>query len=233
MGDVARRRQMAGKTTLGINIQTGEPLEMRYAGQRLTAYARDITERANRKITEQQVPCGTCRECCWYSRVEVFPEKGDDPERLDTVRADDGTLVLRKREDGACIHLTEKGCGVYDHRPAACRAYDCRLSGAMGIVDTFDSGHKSPVWKFHLDTSEDRALAMALTLGAARVMAKNPNFTAHEAAVGAWQGVQENFPKAQEFVTRVDKLSPEAREELLCDLKELLSAAMKDRDGKS
>ena len=52
-----------------------------------------------------------------------------------TERDADGELVLRQRADGACIHLGERGCTVYEQRPAVCRSFDCRAFAAMGIVE--------------------------------------------------------------------------------------------------
>jgi Fe-S-cluster containining protein len=35
--------------------------------------------------------------------------------------------VIKHRGDGYCVHITpQRGCGVYAHRPAVCRSYDCR-----------------------------------------------------------------------------------------------------------
>jgi hypothetical protein len=36
--------------------------------------------------------------------------------------------LIRHDDDGHCSHLdrASRGCGVYDHRPAVCRQYDCR-----------------------------------------------------------------------------------------------------------
>ena len=35
---------------------------------------------------------------------------------------------IRRRDDGYCVHNdpNTRGCGVYSHRPAICRTYDCR-----------------------------------------------------------------------------------------------------------
>jgi hypothetical protein len=32
-------------------------------------------------------------------------------------RSPDGELVLQQRSDGACVHLGERGCTVYEQRP--------------------------------------------------------------------------------------------------------------------
>jgi hypothetical protein len=34
---------------------------------------------------------------------------------------------IRRGDDGRCVHQCgDGGCGVYQHRPATCRTYDCR-----------------------------------------------------------------------------------------------------------
>lgn len=47
----------------------------------------------------------------------VYPCSNPDPE----------VYILQRREDGACIHLTDDNrCGIYEHRPMECRYFDCR-----------------------------------------------------------------------------------------------------------
>jgi Fe-S-cluster containining protein len=59
-----------------------------------------------------------------------------------------GELVLQRRADGACVHLGEWGCTVYEQRPAVCRSFDCRAFAAMGIVEQCAPGHQTPSWEF-------------------------------------------------------------------------------------
>jgi hypothetical protein len=42
----------------------------------------------------------------------------------------------------------EQGCTVYEHRPSACRSFDCRAFSAMGLVEHCDPNHQTPGWKF-------------------------------------------------------------------------------------
>jgi Fe-S-cluster containining protein len=82
------------------------------------------------------VPCGACTACCHYAGIPV--DKKRDRRRLPyllTERDADGGLVLQRRADGACAHLGARGCTVYEHRPSACRSFDCRAFGAMGLVE--------------------------------------------------------------------------------------------------
>ena len=35
-------------------------------------------------------------------------------------------LQLKRRENGDCVYLSESSCTIYERRPSACRAFDCR-----------------------------------------------------------------------------------------------------------
>lgn len=74
--------------------------------------------------------CGKCTACC---------EWGDDPGlRVRLTEADLAAgyamavpygpheYIMAAKDNGDCYHLTEEGCGIYDHRPEYCRTYDCR-----------------------------------------------------------------------------------------------------------
>jgi Fe-S-cluster containining protein len=81
----------------------------------------------------REVPCGSCRACC-YLGVELLA--GDDvdfyvnKERVQIVDERGGAvttkLILRRREDGACAYLGPDGCTIYENRPISCREFDCR-----------------------------------------------------------------------------------------------------------
>jgi hypothetical protein len=95
------------------------------------------------------VPCGHCSTCCYYEGIVV--DRKRDRRRLPhllTERNADGDLVLQRRADGACIHLGERGCTVYDQRPGVCRSFDCRAFAAMGIAEHCAPGHLLPDWEF-------------------------------------------------------------------------------------
>lgn len=95
------------------------------------------------------VLCGACTACCYYPGIVVDGKR--DQRRLPhllTERSHDGELVLRQRSDGACVHLGEQGCTVYEHRPAVCRTFDCRIFAAMGLVERCGPDHQTPDWEF-------------------------------------------------------------------------------------
>ena len=95
------------------------------------------------------VPCGACTACCYYPGV-VVDEKRDRKRlaHLLTERSPEGELVLQRRPDGACVHLGERGCTVYEQRPAVCRTFDCRVFAAMGLVERCGPSHETPGWEF-------------------------------------------------------------------------------------
>ena len=95
------------------------------------------------------VACGGCSACCYYDGNPV--DKKCDRQRLAhllTERSLDGEVVLQRRSDGACVHLGERGCTVYEQRPAVCRTFDCRVFAAMGLVERCGPNHETPDWEF-------------------------------------------------------------------------------------
>ncbi|HEV2099158.1 MAG TPA: YkgJ family cysteine cluster protein [Stellaceae bacterium] len=98
------------------------------------------------------VSCGTCSACCHYEGIPVDRKRDRRwlPYLL-TEQNRDGDLVLRQRADGACAHLGEHGCTIYEQRPSTCRSFDCRVFAAMGIVENCAPGHRTPAWEFGRD----------------------------------------------------------------------------------
>ena len=67
-------------------------------------------------------PC--CRELLI---VEVDPEELNEYMQVEPGPPDPEVYILKRRGDMACIHLTEcNRCAIYEHRPSACRDFDCR-----------------------------------------------------------------------------------------------------------
>jgi Fe-S-cluster containining protein len=108
---------------------------------------------------EVKVPCQGCRACCYYPRLDVYPPLDD--LRFLEVEQDGQGYVLKKREDGACVHLGEHGCTVYEHRPHGCRTYDCRLLGLAGHRQQFAPGQVTPLWEFPVKTRRDAVVWLA------------------------------------------------------------------------
>jgi Fe-S-cluster containining protein len=76
-----------------------------------------------RKQQPADVPCGTCRACCKQDVIYLRP---DEAARF-PAHIEGGRLVLDRKPNGECIHLTERGCAVHDAPPDICRRFDCRV----------------------------------------------------------------------------------------------------------
>jgi Fe-S-cluster containining protein len=80
-------------------------------------------------VMETPINCGTCTACCETAQIVIRPEHGDDPSKYVLV-IEDGQMKIAPRQDGskACYYLGDngEGCTIYEDRPVACRAFDCR-----------------------------------------------------------------------------------------------------------
>lgn len=82
----------------------------------------------------RDVPCGSCNACCRDGSTTMLLS-GDDVSQLKTRRLPNGKgRALRKRKDGSCVHLVDGTCSVRTHRPAVCKAFDCRDMVFCGIL---------------------------------------------------------------------------------------------------
>jgi len=82
-----------------------------------------------KKLTEQQIKCLDCRECCEYVELPVTMISIEILEYF-IMRGQkfyiDDTGVLMVRLHDPCKHLSQDGrCKDYDKRPYTCREYMC------------------------------------------------------------------------------------------------------------
>lgn len=115
----------------------------------LTAFQREAKERQSERLSEQgmtvcltdnapdkyamdeqavEIDCADrlplCRAACCRFRFALTQQ--DLEERVVQWSLSEPYLN-RQTADGYCAHLDgELGCGIYHHRPAVCRSYDCR-----------------------------------------------------------------------------------------------------------
>lgn len=124
-----------------------------------------------------EVPCGSCTACCTSSQfVHVGPEEADTlahiPKELlfPAPRAPRGHVLLGYDERGHCPMLIDNACSIYEHRPQACRTYDCRVFPAAGLVP--DGSDKALIarqasrWRFAYPSPADRKLHEAVRAAA-------------------------------------------------------------------
>ena len=112
------------------------------------------------------VPCGDCRACCMSSYfIPVTPE--DAPARAAIpphllVQAPGGSgrdLLLGHDAHGHCPLLRAGDCAIYPHRPSACKAYDCRVFAASGLLAESERSainERVASWAFRYAAPESR-----------------------------------------------------------------------------
>ena len=112
------------------------------------------------------VPCDGCTACCTsWQFVHIGPDEADTLAHIPPAllfpapRLPSGHVVLGYDAEGRCPMLEDGGCSIYEHRPRACRTYDCRVFPAAGVTP---EDRQSAIalrvrrWRFEHPTDEDR-----------------------------------------------------------------------------
>ena len=83
--------------------------------------------------------CNQCSRCCYDKRIQVNPyevarlaqNKGLSTTEFIAKYLEPGKPYLDNQPSGACVFLTDQGCGVHADRPLVCRLYPLgqKLSG--------------------------------------------------------------------------------------------------------
>jgi Fe-S-cluster containining protein len=187
------------------------------------------------------VPCDSCTACCISSQfVHIDPDEADTlahipPELLFPAPGlPEGHVLLGYDEDGRCPMLGDAGCSIYEHRPRACRVYDCRVFAATGVEIDEPSKHavaqRSRRWRFSFPSPDDKARHAAARAAAAYLEAHHAEspgggplsathravlaieltdlFTGSDPATGAQLVVE---PEPEEVAAAVDRLQREER----------------------
>ncbi len=113
------------------------------------------------------VPCGTCTACCTSSQfVHIEPDETDTLAHIPAEvlfpapLAPRGHVLLGYDERGHCPMLVDNACSIYEHRPRACRTYDCRIFPAAGVApdgdDKGDIARRARRWRFDYAQPGDR-----------------------------------------------------------------------------
>ena len=133
---------------------------------------------------ESDVPCGSCTACCRSSQfVHIGPDERATLAvipaalRFPAPRLPRGHVLLGYDERGNCPMLVDGGCSIYDHRPRACRVYDCRVFAATGVVPSGKPAVAERVrhWRFSFDHPDSRAISEALQAAVAALRELPPN----------------------------------------------------------
>jgi Fe-S-cluster containining protein len=112
------------------------------------------------------VPCGSCTACCSSSYfIHIAPDETETLEKIgpDAVMQASGMprghRLMGHDAEGLCPQMNHGRCAVYAHRPRTCRAYDCRVFAAAGILESQDKpliNERVARWKFDYPTDRDQ-----------------------------------------------------------------------------
>ena len=121
---------------------------------------------AIRDERDSDVPCNGCTACCRSSQfVHIGPDEVDTLARIPAELLfpapgrPRGHVVLGYDERGHCPMLIDDQCSIYEHRPNACRTYDCRVFAAAGLdagTDKVEITRRARRWQFSFSTDDDR-----------------------------------------------------------------------------
>jgi Fe-S-cluster containining protein len=136
---------------------------------------------------DADVPCDGCTACCTASQfVTIGPDETDaiahiPKALLFPAPGRPGHFVLGYDERGHCPMLADGGCSVYEHRPRACRTYDCRVFVAAGVeIDEPRKrrlAHRVEQWRFTYDGPDDRGRRDAVQAAARHLRDRARNET--------------------------------------------------------
>jgi hypothetical protein len=135
---------------------------------------------AIRGAGESVVPCAGCTACCTSSQfVHIGPDETDTLALIPAAllfpapRMPRGHVLLGYDERGHCPMLVDNQCSIYEHRPATCRTYDCRIFPAAGVEVEGDDkaliALRARRWRFRFATRDDRVRRDAVRAAAAFV----------------------------------------------------------------
>lgn len=115
---------------------------------------------------ESDVPCVSCTACCTSSQfVHIGPDEADTLAHIPTLRfpaprLPEGNFVLGYDENGHCPMLVDGRCLIHEHRPRACRMYDCRVFPAAGVEikdpNQLAIARRARRWQFGFPAEVDR-----------------------------------------------------------------------------
>jgi hypothetical protein len=96
--------------------------------------------------------------------------------------------VLGYDERGYCPMLVDDKCSIYEHRPNACRTYDCRIFPAAGLdpgPEKVDLSRRARRWRFSYlaagdQIEHDAVRAAASFLGAHPDLVRDAGIPANE-----------------------------------------------------
>jgi Fe-S-cluster containining protein len=136
-------------------------------------------------VRDADVPCDGCTACCRSSQfVHIAPDETDAlahvPRELQfpAPGLPKGHVVLGYDDRGHCPMLVDDRCSIYEHRPRACRTYDCRVFAAADVEPDgerqVEIAARVRRWRFEEPADADRAAHEAVRAAARASDEGNP-----------------------------------------------------------
>jgi Fe-S-cluster containining protein len=123
-----------------------------------------------------EVPCNGCTACCTSSQfIHIAPKEKSTLNKVPgellfpAPRMPRGYVLLGFNEEGHCPMQVGGHCLIYENRPKTCRAYDCRIFPATGLVieERYPRiAAQAGRWRFQMESDADRILHEACKLAA-------------------------------------------------------------------
>lgn len=115
------------------------------------------------------VPCGSCTACCTSAQfVHVGADESATLQRIPSSvlfpapGSPRGDVLMGYDENGHCPMFVDGACSIYEHRPRACRAYDCRIFTATGVEpDVHQPAIAARVQRWRFTFADDAAVETA------------------------------------------------------------------------
>lgn len=122
---------------------------------------------ALRSSSGTDVACGECVGCCSSSYfIHLKPADAEALKRtpkfllFPAPNLPKGNFVMGFDSEGVCPMLKKRQCSIYEHRSQTCRAYDCRVFTAAGILaggqDKATINQRIRHWQFSYPSKRDR-----------------------------------------------------------------------------
>jgi Fe-S-cluster containining protein len=145
---------------------------------------------------DADVPCGSCSACCTSSHfVHVEPDEADAlahiPASVRFPAPGRAGQVMGYDEHGRCPMFVDGACSIYEHRPRACRTYDCRVFAAAGVEpDRPAIAERAVRWRFRYATDVDRRRHEAVLAAAERLGTGTPTSATERAVLAVRERVE-------------------------------------------
>lgn len=106
------------------------------------------------------LPCNGCTLCCRGDAIFLHPELGDDETQYETTEYQNRKILAHKPNND-CYYLDrQKGCTIWERRPAICKELDCRIWLSFSKRKKFELINSGMLTKEHLKKAKQMRAKM-------------------------------------------------------------------------